>query len=681
MKMLSKALLFSLLIIGFGTTTQAAINRISINPPVVGCADTFTTTTLIGSLYAWDFGPNSYPSTMSSALPAGGTVFLTPGSRTVKVTITTGGGPVVETLIVNVLAGTGSVTLTAFPSPVCQGVTTTFSAGGTQYAGYAFFINDTLKQLSASDAFQAVLGSNDSVRVFGSNGGCFSNGSAAIRANPLPGAATLTSSIANDTICSGELVVFTANPAGGNKYLFYNGGAQQQANATNTWSTTQLGQGNQVIVIVQDANGCQSAWSNIVRTFVKPTPIMGLSYRAGICYGEINGQASVNPTQGIPPYTYQWSNGSSNDTVYNFSAGAFSVTVSGANSCSVTASGAFIPSTQIWYTSILDLHLCAEPAYGNLSIVDTGGTGGAGSRTYSLEGFATNMTGQFSNIPPGNYNFTITDSVGCMGNGIISIPQGVSNAEFNVRVEPASCNGNDGGIIITPADPQSGVFQFALNGGGFQFDTAFRNLSGGDYTINIKNLVFGCTYTESATVPQPDQISVNASPDSIIGGPGETHQVTLTVSGTEAPSYNWSPVEGLSCTDCANPIITTSVNTVYYVTVSEGESGNCDGYDSIVVIIAGEFDMPNAFAPGGNMAQNKTFGPVSNGTVNINTFRIYNRWGQLVHNANTFWDGKFGSKDQPVGTYVYYIELEVPDANSPGGSKIEKRNGNVTLVR
>lgn len=679
MKNLSKALLFSLFIVGFSTATMAAITRTSVNPSTVGCIDTFVTNTP-GTSYTWNFGPNSYPRTFTSALPAAGTIFLTPGTRTVSLTITTGGGPVNETLNVTVQASTSNITLTAFPTPICQGVATTFTAG-TTYASYAFFINDSLKQLSSSSAFQAALGLNDSVRVFGTNGGCWSNASTVFKANPLPNAAALTSSITNDTICSGDLVVFTASPSGQNRYLFYNGGAQQQSTSANTWSTTQLGQGNQVIVIVEDANGCQSAWSNVIRTFVKPTPILNLSYRPGICYGEVNGQASVNPTQGIPPYNILWSNGSTNDTVYNFASGNFSVTVSGANSCAASTSGTFIPSTQIWYTSILDLRLCAEPAYGNLSIVDTGGTGGPGSRTYTLAGFASNTTGQFSNIPPGNYNFSITDSVGCTSNGIISIPQGVSNAQFNVTVQPASCNANDGSITITPQDAQSGVFQYSLNGGGYQFDTAFRNLPGGDYTIGIKNLVFGCTYSLDTVVPQPAQLGVNATPDSIIGGPGETHQVTVAVTGADLPVYTWSPSAGLSCTDCSNPVITTSTNTVYYVTVSDEESGNCSGFDSIVVIIAGEFDMPDAFAPGGNVPQNLTFGPVSNGTININTFRIYNRWGQMVHNANTAWDGKFSSKDQPVGTYVYYIELEVPDANSPGGSKVEKRNGSVTLVR
>lgn len=679
MKKLSKALLFSFLFIVTGSTAMAAISRISTNPAVVGCADTLSTNTP-GTFYQWSFGPNTFPTSFGSALPVAATVYLTPGPHTVSVVITTGGGPVTESLTVNVQANTSNITLSAFPSPICAGVSTTFTAG-TTYATYAFFINDTMKQISASNAFQATLAAGDSVRVFGSNGGCFSNASNSFTANPLPAPATLSSSITNDTICSGDLVIFTATPNGSFRYLFYNGGAQQQATSSNTWSTTQLGQGNQVIVIVQDANGCQSAWSNIIRTFVKPSPIMNLSYKPGICYGEVNGTASVNPTQGIPPYNYQWSNGSTNDTVNNFAAGPFSVTVTGANSCSATASGAFIPSTQIWYTSILDLRLCEEPPYGNLSIVDTGGTGGSGSRTYSLEGFATNNTGEFTNIPPGNYNFTITDSVGCTSSGIITIPQGVSNAQFNVTVTPASCNANDGSITVVPANPSSGVFQYSLNGGGFQFDTTFRNLAGGDYTITVKNLVFGCTYNIDTVVPQPNQLVVNASPDSIIAGPGETHQVTVAVTGAQNPVFNWSPATGLSCTDCSNPIITTSTNTVYYVTVSDEESGNCEGFDSIVVIIAGEFDMPDAFAPGSNLAQNQTFGPVSNGTVNINTFRIYNRWGQLVHNANTPWDGKFGSKDQPGGTYVYYIELEVPDANQPGGSKIDKRNGSVTLVR
>jgi len=51
-----------------------------------------------------------------------------------------------------------------------------------------------------------------------------------------------------------------------------------------------------------------------------------------------------------------------------------------------------------------------------------------------------------------------------------------------------------------------------------------------------------------------------------------------------------------------------------------------------------------------------------------------------VHNADVYWDGRFDGKDQPVGTYVYYIEVDYPNRENTGNSTF-KKEGSVTLLR
>jgi gliding motility-associated-like protein len=66
------------------------------------------------------------------------------------------------------------------------------------------------------------------------------------------------------------------------------------------------------------------------------------------------------------------------------------------------------------------------------------------------------------------------------------------------------------------------------------------------------------------------------------------------------------------------------------------------------------------------------------GIVKLNSFKIFNRWGQLVYettNINEGWNGQFNGKPQPMGVYVYAI-----DATTSTGKKFVKQ-GNVTLVR
>jgi gliding motility-associated-like protein len=60
------------------------------------------------------------------------------------------------------------------------------------------------------------------------------------------------------------------------------------------------------------------------------------------------------------------------------------------------------------------------------------------------------------------------------------------------------------------------------------------------------------------------------------------------------------------------------------------------------------------------------------------TFRIYNRWGQLVFQSaslNQGWDGKYKGVLQPMDAYGYSLEVEFSD-----GTRTTKK-GDITLIR
>ena len=122
----------------------------------------------------------------------------------------------------------------------------------------------------------------------------------------------------------------------------------------------------------------------------------------------------------------------------------------------------------------------------------------------------------------------------------------------------------------------------------------------------------------------------------------------------------------MSCTECTSPVASPTVTTQYVVT-STSDNG-CKASDSISVFITvpckGIY-FPNAFTPNGD-GMNDTFGPISELDIPINTFRIFNRWGRLVFESNTFggqWDGSFQKKPQPIEAYIYYLELSCEGKN------------------
>ena len=87
-------------------------------------------------------------------------------------------------------------------------------------------------------------------------------------------------------------------------------------------------------------------------------------------------------------------------------------------------------------------------------------------------------------------------------------------------------------------------------------------------------------------------------------------------------------------------------------------------------------DVPNAFTPG-RFGQNSIITVKGFGIIAMN-WKIYNRYGQLVFQSNSpyqGWDGTFNGVPQPIGVYAYTL-----DATFDDGSKTTKK-GDITLIR
>lgn len=86
------------------------------------------------------------------------------------------------------------------------------------------------------------------------------------------------------------------------------------------------------------------------------------------------------------------------------------------------------------------------------------------------------------------------------------------------------------------------------------------------------------------------------------------------------------------------------------------------------------YTIPNAFTP--NAQTNNIFRVVTNGNVTVERMRIFSRWSQLIFTdeSGEGWDGTQNGKKLPSDTYVYIVELTLPN-----GEKIEETS-EVTLI-
>ncbi len=148
-------------------------------------------------------------------------------------------------------------------------------------------------------------------------------------------------------------------------------------------------------------------------------------------------------------------------------------------------------------------------------------------------------------------------------------------------------------------------------------------------------------------------------------------------------SYLWHPVDGLDNPNASMPLANPSQTTMYVVTLTDTSIkyscqtredtvwvrvSSCDTVDTLAHPII----FPDAFTPN-NDGSNDLFGPVAG--VELLEFKIYNRWGQVVYDSPSKWDGTCKGKEQPMGTFIYYAIVQVENGER------KKVSGVVSLLR
>lgn len=145
----------------------------------------------------------------------------------------------------------------------------------------------------------------------------------------------------------------------------------------------------------------------------------------------------------------------------------------------------------------------------------------------------------------------------------------------------------------------------------------------------------------------------------------EEAQGQLTVSGGSVDSISWSPTDGLSCTDCLNPVATPDQTTTYTATVFFDDSCSVNLEIEVVVIDdTPDYILPSVFSPNGDNTNENFILTITNGAIGIpQSMSIYDRWGNRVYSGigtditTIGWNGTFNEKDVLPGVYVYQITV------------------------
>jgi gliding motility-associated-like protein len=315
----------------------------------------------------------------------------------------------------------------------------------------------------------------------------------------------VTVTVTNPT-CAYNNGGFVASATGGTAPYAYFSTAARENNSTGVFGALPAGTYD---LTVRDSKGKQTKTS-VVLTGPGTFPYFTSAVvNASACQTN-DGQVTLTPAGGTPPYQYSINDGTSfqsSNVFSNLGPGTYSILIEDANGCITapwSAIGVSYANFQLWsqakFVNVTAPN-CAlaisatpsTPGCGNKnSITINGTTGGLPPYLYSIDGgpFVAPAGGVFSGLSAGAHTVTAEDAAGVKGTYTSTFP---ANCPITTSQTNSQCGGNTGTLTVTGA---SGIppLSYSIDGTNFQASPTFTNLASGSYTILVKDAYGVMTY-------------------------------------------------------------------------------------------------------------------------------------------------------------------------------------------
>lgn len=210
------------------------------------------------------------------------------------------------------------------------------------------------------------------------------------------------------------------NQSSGQVSVVANGGTGAYNYQWNTGDTTAtvsgLSAGN-YFVLVNDAKNCKMSGSVQIQG---PNQLIidDILVQNPICFGAANGEIQINVTGGQAPYTISWSNGVNGTNNTNIPAGAYTVTITDANGCSIFRNYTLTDPAQLTVDLGPDITLClGHTKTYNVAINDPAAT----YQWKDQNGNTVSTNPSVTLSVAGIYSVVITDSKGCTATDTVVI--------------------------------------------------------------------------------------------------------------------------------------------------------------------------------------------------------------------------------------------------------------------
>jgi gliding motility-associated-like protein len=540
------------------------------------------------------------------------------------------------------------------PNPgYCAGDTTTinYSAVGTFNAGNSFTVQ--LSDALGSFAMPTIIGSVSStatsggilctipaatptgagyrLRVVSSNQALTgSDNGTNITINQFP--MVMASAVPNDTLCQGDSLTLIG--AGATTYSW-------SAPAVNNIPFVPAGTAT-YLVTGSDAIGCTNTAT--IEVVVNPNPIITITVSPddSICENEsvtltASGAANIN-----------WTSGVLNGVPFIPTGSAiYTATGTDANGCSNTASQA----VTVKPLPIVNLGPNVQICDGD-SLVLNAGLPGA---TYVWQDNSTAPT--FIVKQTGTYTVAVTRD-GCTATDNISVLVN-PNPVIDLGPDVWYCEGES--ITIGDNCP-SCTYLWSTN----ETSSMINVNQEGNYIVTAT--ANNCTSSDEIFVDEIPLPLVDLGPDTTFCFGDEILLDVTRAGGT----YLWQD-------NTTTPTYVIRDIGTYEVIVTEN---GCDNSDDKIVTYDDDCEcpvnLPNAFTPNGD-TRNDVFRLMNPIFIELEYFKIYNRWGQEVFTTTdptSSWDGKLNGVECEIGAYYWVVGYKCLYKNTD-----HQLRGDVTLIR
>ncbi len=363
--------------------------------------------------------------------------------------------------------------------------------------------------------------------TYGTQDDTYDTASSAIIGYIAPFTVSLNATTANCTNGTASVVSVSSGAALPVTYLWNNGATTAAIAGLTTGFYS---------VVITDALGCVNALdsgSSSAGIYVPQSVAISAPVTATptSCL-DTNGAVIAFGSGGVSPYTYLWNNGSAAQSQTGLAAGYYSVLATDANGCIGSGAAYVNVSTPISVTYSSTPSLCTSPT-GNATLVPAGGTSPYTVLWYTAP---PQTTPTATSLSAGNYNFRVTDAVGCVQTGTVTVPP-VDVISLSFSSTPALCTLSTGSINVAAV---GGITPYTYLWNTGATTPSLTGVSSGYYTLTVTDNM-GCSVTKSPYLPSnsPVTLAVNTTPASCIFT--NDGMLTAVPMGGSAPyAYGWS---------------------------------------------------------------------------------------------------------------------------------------------